>query len=60
MKKALITAYVLVALVTFGHAWHRIDPVFQPTGKDGVLMCSLASAALWPLYWSQFAWSKTP
>jgi hypothetical protein len=58
MKNKILTLYIIIAVITFGHAWNRISPTLPPTAKDGVCFFSIASSALWPLYWSTVAWKS--
>lgn len=54
--KRLITLYLVVALFTFGHAYHASDAyLVSRHGKSSVgenLVRAVFSAPLWPLYWS--------
>ena len=61
MKNKILIIYIIISVVTFGHAWKRISPTFPKEMKDGAFVFSLGSAALWPLYWSTVAWdTATP
>lgn len=57
----IAAAYFLAALVTFGHAWHRIGPVpdgWRP-GEDSAFnhaFCASVAALAWPAYLSYVAW----
>ncbi len=55
MKKILITVYVVMVVVTFGHAWNR-DYDEHPDRHMAASTVAPVSAALWPLYWSTVAW----
>jgi hypothetical protein len=54
----LAAAYVLVAVVTFGHAFARasVQPVGPFTELDFKIVASGLSAAAWPAYWSAVYW----
>lgn len=58
--RAVITAYLAVALFTYGHAYnyHGEDALRRgvPLGevRMGGAMASFMPALLWPLYWSTF------
>lgn len=61
-----IIAYVLVGMITFGNAYHRVAEVEQVTYGDRVVTVqngvgtkaygALLSSMVWPLYWSVQIW----
>lgn len=61
----IVAVYAIGAIVAFGHAFHYQQQYnvtwlgeHQERGTlDRGLIASLA-AMFWPLYWSQYAWSK--
>lgn len=55
MKRALVIAYVCVALFTYGHAFSAADSITHLVGSKAV--AALLPAAAWPLYWS--AWLQS-
>lgn len=60
MKKTLITLYVIVAVATFGHAWNRdYANLDEPLQQAKALTAAPFCAALWPLYWSAWAWKQS-
>lgn len=57
MKTKLKVIYVLVAILTFGHAWHRdYSATLDQSGT--AYLAAPVFAALWPLYWSTVAWQS--
>lgn len=66
MKKQILTLlFAIGAVVTYGHAYHHQLPyTVQFDGSrveaDAFYKCFVAitSAALWPLYWSQYLWGE--
>lgn len=56
--KTLFAIYVLVAVVTFGHAWHRDYSQTTDGQVGGAMMAAPVCAALWPLYWSEVFWKN--
>lgn len=45
--------YLIAAVFTFGHSWHKIDSKSRYQHNDGICLTgSPFCAALWPLYWS--------
>lgn len=48
--------WIFMFINTYGHAWHTFasDP---RSNELGVLIASMVSAFLWPLYWSVKAWA---
>lgn len=53
----LLAVYIAGVVITFGHAWHRD---YSDVEKSMVPMIALTSSALWPLYWSEVFWRKSP
>ena len=55
-----LTAYALIALTTFGHAYNNIE-VTKPSiagEQEQRLFGGLGCAVFWPLYWSQWSFAK--
>jgi len=48
------SAYLLVAVITFGHAFWHLQPWGNGTRNGGG---AFLFAVIWPLYWSQWAFS---
>ena len=65
-RKFIITVYLIIAIVTFGHAWTKQnwttdlngDKIYCPNDLRGV--GSFLSAMAWPFYWSTELWQESP
>ena len=59
-RSKIIAAYVAVAIITFGHAWNRdySDNPDTAQKQSAALLAAPVVSALWPLYWSAFAWKN--
>ena len=56
--KSFLAVYILVAVITFGHAYRRVEPQIPKEMPEGGAVIGALDAAAWPLYWSVVAWEK--
>jgi len=59
-----IVFYVLISFLTYGHAYHKQNNMFEyQPAIDAIISKSFGaffSAAFWPLYWSVELWNELP
>jgi hypothetical protein len=57
---AAFAAYMLIAIVTFGHAYHWFGQEMPAGKRPSALVPAIVSSAAWPIYVSVRLWEPKP
>jgi len=57
---AACAVYMLIAVVTFGDAYHQFAGSADENSRSTAFMPAFYAAAVWPLYVSVRLWEPTP
>lgn len=60
LTSALLVAYVILSIITFGRAWVNASEPRSPyvSKIENSSYTAFGAAVFWPLYWSIVAWEK--